>query len=90
MKKKSEQSFSTTDLGCAAALLCAGFKIKSTGGNNPRKTVFTFEPDKNILEESANYWNNNLTVDAQTFFGTFHALKNRVYSHDVGEEDFDL
>ena len=80
-KKENNLSiFSTFDLGCSAALLCAGFELLSLDKSNPNKAMFVFRCENNIREVIESYWADNLEVKARSFFDAIKALKNRLYS----------
>jgi Domain of unknown function (DUF5659) len=72
--------FNTSDMGCSAALVCAGFDLASLDKANPRKVLFVFNKRVGIDDAAHNYWNGNLKVDAQGLFNAIKRLKNQIYS----------
>ncbi|HOX30535.1 MAG TPA: DUF5659 domain-containing protein [Candidatus Paceibacterota bacterium] len=78
--KDSSEVFSTYDLGCSAALLCAGFELLSLNKENPYKSLFIFKREDGIDETVDGYWADRLEVKARSFFDAIKALKNRLYS----------
>jgi hypothetical protein len=78
--KDSADVFSTYDLGCSAALLCAGFELLSLNKENPYKSLFIFKREDGIEDVVDAYWSDRLEVKARSFFDAIKALKNRLYS----------
>lgn len=74
------QYFSTYDLGCAAALVSAGFELVSLDKENPRKALFVFRRKINIDETVNDYFVDKLNIKARTLFDNIKMLKNRIYS----------
>lgn len=72
--------FTTYDLNCSAALLCAGFELLSVSKGNPRKALFTFKRAAGMDEVVDLYWSDRLEVKARAYADTLKALKNRLYS----------
>jgi hypothetical protein len=72
--------FTTYDLGCSTALLCADFELLAVEKSNPKKALFTFKRDNRIDEVANSYFANTLEVKARSFFDHLKALKNRLYS----------
>jgi len=72
--------YSTFDLGCSAALICAGFELISLDKTNPRKVQFIFRREPRIDNAVNNYWDDRLKVNARSFFDNIKMLKNRIYS----------
>ncbi len=70
---------STTDLGLASALCCAGFRIDSTERDNPRKVVFRFEAQDGISDTIRSYWEGTLQLPAIQLFTHQKLLKQRIY-----------
>ena len=79
MSKQFEE-YQTYDLGCAAALISAGFELASLDKTNPRKAMFTFREKVEIRSTADNYWADKLEVRARSFFDNVKMLKNRLYS----------
>jgi len=72
--------FYTFDLGCSAALVCAGFSLVSLDRENLRKVQFIFRRADGIDEVADKYWTDRLEVKARAYFDTVKMLKNRLYS----------
>ena len=72
--------FTTYDLNCSAALICADFELLSVDKGNPRKALFTFKRAKGMDEVIDLYWSDRLEVKARAYTDTLKALKNRLYS----------
>lgn len=74
-------NLTTSDLGCAAALICAGFELISLDKQNPRKVLFVFRKKVGADEMVNSYFLGRLKVDARNFFDTTKMLKNLIYSN---------
>jgi hypothetical protein len=72
--------FTTYDLNCSAALICAGFELLSVSKGNPRKALFTFKRADGMDGVIDLYWSDRLEVKARAYADTLKALKNRLYS----------
>lgn len=72
--------FYTFDLGCAAALISADFRLVSLDKTNPAKVQFIFRREVGIEKIVDGYWADRLEVKARTFFDNVKMLKNRIYS----------
>lgn len=70
----------TYDLGAAAALISAGFKLALLDKTNPNKVQFAFEREAGIEKVMDDYWADRLEVKARSFFDNLKMLKNRLYS----------
>ncbi len=77
---EGDEMFATYDLGCAAALITAGFVLVSLDKANPRKVQFIFRRETEIENIVDDYWADRLEVKARTFFDNIKACKNRIYS----------
>lgn len=84
---KSNQSFnfdtslySTSDMGCAAALMSCQHKLTHLDRSNPRKVLFIFLKKERIEEIANAYFSDTLTVKARRYFDSIKALKSRLYS----------
>lgn len=72
--------FTSSDLGCAAALLCLGYKFVGVDKSNPRRTLFIFDDSSGGAESIAtNYLINSLSVSAQSYFESIKRLKGVLY-----------
>jgi len=76
------QVWTTYDLGCSAALLCAGFELLSLNRDNPYKSLFVFRRDDGIEKIVDLYWSDRLEVKARSFFDAIKALKNKLHSDE--------
>jgi len=74
------QYLHTFDLGAAASLATAGFKLVSLEKSNPQKVQLVFRRDVGIEKVVDDYWADRLEVKARTFFDNIKMLKNRIYS----------
>lgn len=77
---ENDEVFATYDLGCAAALITAGFAVVSLDKANPRKAQFFFRREIGIEDVVDDYWADRLEVKARAFFDNTKMLKNRIYS----------
>lgn len=76
-----EALFSTSDLGCSAALISTGFELVDLDKANPRKVLFIFEKRIGIEETVNEYWSGKLQLNARGLFDNIKMLKNRLYSN---------
>ena len=76
----SEETFSTYDLGCSAALVCVGNELKGLDRQDSRKASFVFYRTSDIDKQANAYWQDTLMVPARAYFDTIKMLKNRLYS----------
>ncbi len=72
--------YRTSDLGCAAALHCRGFSPIELNRADPQRVEFLFTRSRDVMSVVAAYWDNSLTVDANSYFSSIRFLKNRIYS----------
>ncbi|MEI7777760.1 MAG: DUF5659 domain-containing protein [bacterium] len=72
--------FTTYDLGCSTALLCADFELLTIEKTDPKKALFVFRKQDGIEETANKYYANSLEVKARSYFDYLKALKNRLYS----------
>ena len=70
----------TSDLGCAAALVCMGYKIESMERVSDNKVQFCFPAGYDIEAFAVSYWDGDLKVNAREYFDSLKMLKSRVYS----------
>lgn len=73
--------FTTYDLGCSTALVCAGFELLGIEKTNPKKALFTFKREGHIDEVANSYFADKLEVKARSFFDSLKALKNKLYGN---------
>ncbi len=72
--------YSTSDLGCASALLAAGYAVKSIDKTNPKRAQFVFKPKTGIDKSANSYWENKLRIKAKAMFDSIKYLKSRIYN----------
>lgn len=73
--------FTTYDLGCSTALLCADFELLTVRKTDPRKALFVFRKQSGIEETANKYFANKLDVKARSYFDHLKALKNKLYGN---------
>ena len=73
-------SFSTTDLGCTAALVASGAQVLSLNKSSSNRVTFIFRNSVELSSTVEAYWNGELSVDAKTYFETQKWLKSRIYN----------
>jgi len=73
--------FTTYDLGCSTALLCADFELLTIEKTDPRKALFVFRKQGGIEETANKYFANKLEVRARSYFDNLKALKNKLYGN---------
>ncbi len=68
------------DLACCAALISNGFKLSALDRSNPRRVqfLFTHEPEIEVVE--ARFWEDELLVNARTYFDNLKVVKSRLYA----------
>jgi len=74
------QPYSTSDLGCAAAIHCRGFSLLELDRKDSQRVGFVFQRTRDVMSVVAAYWDNNLPVDAQSYFASIRTLKNRLHA----------
>lgn len=81
IKHNCEHShFLTYDLGCASALVTAGFELLELDRTNPRKVNFIFKRDEGIESVADDFWSDRLAQKSRAFWDNTKNLKNRLYS----------
>lgn len=73
--------FTTYDLGCSTALLCANFELLTIRKNDPRKALFVFRKQNGIEETANKYFADKLEVKARSYFDNLKAIKNKLYGN---------
>jgi len=76
----NDNYFFVSDLGCAAAILTAGFELLALDRENPRKVKFVFRRDAEIEKIADDFWNGCLEQKSRQFWDNVKNLKNRLYS----------
>lgn len=72
--------WTTYDLGCSVALLCAGFELVRLDKSTPRKVLMVFKREDGIESVVDSYWADRLEVRARAYFDTLKMMKNRILS----------
>ena len=75
-----EGEFITFDLGLSSALVTMGYEIISIDKTERKKVKFIFQDSEGLCKATKEYWNNELKINARTFFENQKMLKNRIYS----------
>ncbi len=73
--------FTTYDLGCSTALLCAGFELLDIKKTNPKKSLFVFKREGDIEAVANSYFADKLEVKARSYNDNLKALKNKLYGN---------
>jgi len=73
-------SFYTFDLGLASVLVALQHKIIYIDKTERKKVKFIFQNSEELCKATKEYWNNELKINARTFFDSQKMLKNRIYS----------
>lgn len=76
-------NYSTPDMGLAAALMTAGFKIEGLEKIGDKKFEFIFSvsrDDADAKDAISSYWDKKLLVSAYDYFNNTKMLKSRIYS----------
>ena len=74
--------YSVTDLGCAAAILTAGFSLFALDRENPRKIKFAFHREADIEKVADDFWSDRLEQKSRSYWDNIKTLKNRLYSNE--------
>ena len=77
-----QDSYSTFDLGNAAALVTAGFELFDLDRTNPRKVRFIFRRETEIEKVAEDFWSDRLEQKSRLFWDNIKNLKNRLYSDE--------
>ncbi len=70
----------TRDLGLATALSLFS-PIQKINKSNPKKAEFLFVKNDEVIRLVDSFWQNNLKVDALTFFNQLKIVKTRLYEN---------
>jgi len=73
------QDFKTTDIGLAAAITAADFKISRIESDGVKGT-FYFDKTDELLKAVNEYWDGSLFVNARKMFENIKIIKGRVRS----------
>lgn len=77
---EGREVLSLCDLGCAAALVTAGFELLTLDKANPRKVRFIFSRKEGIEKIAEDYWSDKLNQKSRSYWDNVKNLKNRLYS----------
>ncbi len=78
---EGDNIFGVFDLGCAVALMTAGFELLTLDRiNNPKKIKFIFRSDQGIRKTADDFWDDKLEQKTRSFWDNAKNLKNRLYS----------
>lgn len=78
--------FATKDYWLSGALLAAGKQILRLDWRAGR-AFFCFSEAERCREASSAYWNGTLMVSAKSFADALRTLKDRLHSHQNGDDD---
>ena len=77
---KKLSTFSTFDMGLATTLITLKYELVKLDKTNPKKIRFVFKEEETIEQRMLEYWKDEISVSALTFFNNLKTLKNRIYS----------
>ncbi len=72
------KEYFTRDLGLATSLSLY-FPILKINKSNPKKAEFIFIKNDEVIRLVDCFWQNNLKIDALTFFNQLKIVKTRLY-----------
>ncbi len=72
--------YKSSDLGCSAALITAGFELMTIEKNDPKRVIFVFDISKEIQLSAEDYLSDRLQVSARRYFENLRVLKSRIYA----------
>lgn len=75
---KSEDLYSTSDLGCATAINLT-YPLWAINKTNPQKAEFLFQREAGLDKLIENYWSNTLQVSPLAYFQQLKIVKSRLY-----------
>lgn len=78
---EGKEIMAVNDLGCAAALITAGFALLTLDRANPRKVSFIFRRETGIEKVADDFWSDRLEQKSRSFWDNIKNLKNRLYSN---------
>ena len=79
---EGDEVMTVSDLGCAAALLTADFKLLILDRANVRKVRFVFRREAGIEKVADDFWSDRLEQKSRSFWDNIKNLKNRLYSDE--------
>jgi hypothetical protein len=77
-----DEVYATQDLGCANALVTAGFTLVTLDRANPRKVRFIFRREAGIEGIADDFWSDRLEQKSRSYWDNIKNLKNRLYSDE--------
>ena len=77
-----EDTMAVSDLGCAAALITAGFSLLTLDRANPRKVRFIFQREAEIEKVADDFWSDRLEQKSRSLWDNIKNLKNWLYSSE--------
>lgn len=79
-KSLKTEKFSTSDLGCATALVSLGAELLNLNRRDPKRVLFVFKQNNRIDSWTRDYWNGSLKVGARAMFDNLKMLKTQIYN----------
>ena len=77
---REDELYKTTDINCATALYCLGYKLESIDKNNPSKSIFCLQKEVGIDESIKSFWSKELRIEPQHYSSCLREIKNRLYN----------
>jgi hypothetical protein len=75
----SNDSFSTSDLSLASALLSLGYRLEVVEKQYP-KSLFLFQRTKYLDEAVQGFWSGELRIEPKSYFNCLKEIKSRLYA----------
>jgi len=72
--------YTSSDLGCSAALVACGYALLDLDRSNPRRIVFIFKGSIELSQTEQDFWGGSLLVPARQYFDAIKLLKSRIYA----------
>lgn len=79
---EGKEVMAVSDLGCAAALITAGFSLLTLDRENPRKVKFIFNRELGIEKVADDFWSDRLEQKSRSLWDNIKNLKNWLYSSE--------
>ena len=79
---EDKEVIAINDLGCATALITAGFSLLALDRTNPRKVRFVFRKETETIKVADDFWSDRLEQKSRSFWDNIKNLKNRLYSDE--------
>lgn len=77
--EKDKNTYITSDIGHASALLCKGYELIDLDKSNPNQVKFILFRSQGLDNSINNYWNDSLKVYARAFYENLKMLKTRIF-----------